>query len=81
MEGALSLDLPLSMCYFFQTPLSVFYLSSYNICKSPFVRFQAIALLLGTMVSTERVELKFGLDFEIPLLSFIPFFNIIVLFF
>ena len=66
---------------FFQTPLSSFYLSSYHICKSPFIRFQAIASLLGTRTNVEWVDLKFGLAFESPLLSFFSFFSIILLFF
>jgi hypothetical protein len=79
VEGAFSLGLPLSKCYVFPKPLNLpFYLSSYHICKPPFIRFQSIASLLGIGANAERVELKFGLDFESPLLFFISFFRIML---
>jgi hypothetical protein len=67
VEGVLSLELPHIYMLFFPNPF-INHLSSplYHICKSPFIRFQALALLFGTGVSTERVELKFGLDFVSP---------------
>jgi hypothetical protein len=67
VEGALSLDLPHIYTLYFPNPF-INHLSSplYRICKFPFIRFQAFALLFGIGVSTERVELKFGLDFISP---------------
>jgi hypothetical protein len=83
VEGVLYLELPHIYMLFFPKPF-IIHLSSllYHIYKSPFIRFQALALLFGTGVRTERVDLKFGLDFVIPLLiSFISLFSIIFLFF
>ena len=67
VEGVFYLELLLSKCYVFPNPF-INHLSSllYHICKSPFIRFQAITLLFGTGVSTKRVELKFGLVFVRP---------------
>ena len=67
VEGALYLDLPHIYTLYFPNPF-INHLSSplYRICKFPFIRFQAFALLFGIGVSTERVELKFGLDFISP---------------
>jgi hypothetical protein len=81
VEGALALELPLSKCYFFQTPLSSFLFVLLSSLQVLFIMFQAITSLLGTGVSTERVELMFGLAFEIPTLLFLSFFSIILLFF
>jgi hypothetical protein len=81
VEGAIALELPLSKHYVFPNPLDLpFCLSSYHICKCPFIRFEAITSLLGTGANTKRVEIKFGLDFECPLLSFLSFCSIILLF-
>jgi hypothetical protein len=64
VEGVLALELPHIYMLCFPNPL-INHLSSplYHICKSPFIRFQALALLFGIGVSTKRIELKFGLDY------------------
>jgi hypothetical protein len=82
VESAPSLELPRSWALFFPNPF-ISHLSSpfYYVCKSPSIRFQVVALLFGIGVSIERVELKFGLDFVSPLLSFLSFFSIFFLFF
>ena len=71
VEGVLALELPHIYKIFFPNPF-INYLSSllYHICKSPFIRFQAITLLFGTGASIERVELKFGLAFVSPFSTF-----------
>jgi hypothetical protein len=81
VEGVLALELPLSKCHFFLTLLSAFLFVLLSYLQVPFIRFQAIASLLRTGASMEMVELKFGLVFESPLLSFLSFFSIIFLLF
>jgi hypothetical protein len=74
VEGVLALELPLSKCYVFPNPLICLFIVFLSYLQVTFIRFQAIASLLGTGVNAERVELKYGLTFNSPSLFSLSLF-------
>jgi hypothetical protein len=81
VECTLALELSLSKHYVFPNPLICLFIVYLPYLQVPFIRFQAIASLFGTGANVERVELKYGLAFESPLLFSLSFFIIILLLF
>jgi hypothetical protein len=79
MEGVpLSLELLISKRYVFLNPLIFLFIFLLSYLQVPFIRFQAIESFIGTRENAERVELKYGLDFENPLLFSLYLFSIII---
>jgi hypothetical protein len=74
VEGVLALELPHIYVLFFQTLYLSIFLVHFIIFASPLYKVSSYSIAIWDRVSTERVELKFGLDFVSPFFSIIPFF-------
>jgi hypothetical protein len=81
VEGALALELPLSKRYFFEPFYLPFYFVLLSYLQVPFYKVSSDNIIAWDGASAKRVELKFGLAFESPLLLFLSFFSIILLLF
>jgi hypothetical protein len=81
VEGAPALELPLSNCYVFPNPFICLFIYPLIIFASPLYKVSSYNITAWDWGECRKGRAQVGLDFESPLLSFLSFFGIILLFF
>jgi hypothetical protein len=81
VEGALALDLPLSKCYVFPNPFICLFICPLIIFAGPLYKVSSYSIIAWDWSERGKGRAQVRLDFESPLLSFLSFFSITLLFF